>query len=81
MVGATLERERGGDMSGERLEVAYGLAALGEQRKTAIPEVVEADRWENGQLKQRLEVPVYSVLSIEEAASPVGEHEPVILPF
>ena len=44
MVGVALEGEGGGGVPGERLEVAEGLAALGEQAKAGVPQVVEANR-------------------------------------
>lgn len=40
MVGVPLEGECSGGMSGERLQVSDGLAALGEQGQAAMPEVV-----------------------------------------
>ena len=42
----SLEGEGGGGVAGEGLEVADGLAVLGEERQAAMPEVVEADRGE-----------------------------------
>jgi hypothetical protein len=43
VVGVALEGEGGGGVPGERLEVADGLAALGEQRQAAMTQVVEPD--------------------------------------
>ena len=37
VVGVALEGEGCGGVPGEGLEVAYGLAALGEERETAMP--------------------------------------------
>ena len=43
VVGVALEGERCGGVPSECLEVAGGLAALGEQGETAMAQVVEAD--------------------------------------
>ena len=43
VMGVALERERGRGVSGESLQVPYGLAALGEQGQATMPEVVEPD--------------------------------------
>lgn len=40
MVGVPMEDECSGGVSGERLQVPDGLAALGEQGQAAVPEVV-----------------------------------------
>ncbi len=38
-----MQRERGGSVPGECLEIPDGFAALGEQGKAAMSEIVEAD--------------------------------------
>lgn len=68
-------------MAGESLQVADGLAALGEQTKARVPEIVEPDRGETGPLKQRLEVPIDHVLRFKGRplqGRPLvrGEYEP-----
>lgn len=81
MVGVALQGERRRRVAGERLEVADGLAALGEQGETAMPHIVEAHSRETGPLQQGLEVPVDDVLSFEGTAREVGEDEAVIVPL
>ena len=80
MVGVALQGERRGGVSCERPQVAYGLAALGEQGEARVPEVVEADGEEAGPREQRLEVPVYDVLRLDGAAARRREHEAVLAP-
>ncbi len=75
MVGVALKRERGGGVSGERLQVPYRLAALGKQGQAAMPEIVEPDGGETRPHEERLEVPVDDVLGLDGTAREVGEHE------
>ena len=51
VMGVPLQGESGGSVSGECLEVADGLAALGEQAQAGVSQVVEADRGETSPLK------------------------------
>jgi hypothetical protein len=81
VVGVALEGERRRGVSGERLQVPDGLAALGEQGEAAMPEVVEPDGGEAGPHEQRLEEPVDDVLRLDGAAREVGEHEAALPPF
>ena len=43
VVRVPLQRESGGGMPGEGLEIPYRLSALGEERQVGVPEVVESD--------------------------------------
>jgi len=81
VVGVPLQGESGDGVAGESLQVADGLAALGQQGQTAMPEVVEPDRRGTGPHEQGLEEVVDDVLSVERPSVAVGEDEPVILPF
>lgn len=66
-------------MPGEGLQIPYGLAALGEEGETAMPEVVEADGGEARPLKQRLVVAVHDVLGVEGSPVRGGEDEPLVV--
>ncbi len=79
VVGIPLEGERGGGVSGEGLEIAYGLAALGKEGEAAMPKVMEADRGEARPLEEPLVVAVYNVLGVEGLPVPGGEHEAPVL--
>jgi hypothetical protein len=54
VVGVVLEGERDGGVPGEGLQVADGLAVLGQQRQAAVLEVVEADWGEPARLSSGL---------------------------
>jgi len=58
VVGVASEGERCGGVPSECLEVADGLAALGEQGETAMAQVVEAEGGEARPLQERLGTPV-----------------------
>src|SRR5215218_8193020 len=81
VMGIPLERERCGRVSNQPLEIAGGLATLGEWCSARVPEIVEPDSRESCPLQERFEVPVDHVLSFEGAAVLGGEHEPAILPL
>lgn len=51
MVRVALQGECGGRVAGEGLQVADGLAALGQERQARMPQIVEADRWKLGPLQ------------------------------
>lgn len=76
MVNVPLGRERDGGVASERLEVADGLAALGEQAKARVPEGVEPGWWQTRPLKQRLELPVDGVLGVKRSVFAGREDEP-----
>ncbi len=79
MLGVALHCERGGSVSGEGLQVTDRLAALGEQAGAGVTQVVEPDRGKACPLEERLEAPVYDVLSVQRCALARGEDESRVL--
>ena len=58
------------------------VGATGQQQGgVGVPEITPAYRWQPCSLKQRLEVAVDDVLSVERCTFAGGEHKPVVLPF